>query len=77
MTAAEQHGAWINCAALASRIGMSKAWVQERVTAKAIPHHRVGRYVRFSPGDIAAIERSTAVTPVDRPRLRSSLGMSA
>lgn len=64
--------AWLNCAQLAQVLGMSKSWVQEQVTAKALPHHRVGRYVRFSPADVRAIERSTAVAPADRPRLRST-----
>lgn len=63
---------WIDCAALAALLGMSKDWVQSEVTAKRLPHHRVGRYVRFSPADVAAIDRTTAVAPADRPRLRSS-----
>lgn len=62
--------AWIDCAGMAERIGMSKDWVQTQVTANAIAHHRVGRYVRFSPADVAAFDRSTSVQPADRPRLR-------
>lgn len=56
---------WLNCEELAAVIGMSKSWVQDQVTKKAIPHHRVGRLVKFSPGDVRAIERSTAVAPLD------------
>lgn len=72
MTPPQPNEAWLNCEQVAQVIGMSKSWVQEQVTAKALPHHRLGRYVRFSPADVRAIERSTAVTPADRPRLRSS-----
>jgi excisionase family DNA binding protein len=64
---------WLDCAGLAQVLGVSKFWVQERVTAKQLPHHRIGRLVRFSPDDVRAIERSTAVAPADRPaRLRNT-----
>jgi excisionase family DNA binding protein len=56
---------------VAELLGVSKWWVQEQVTAKAIPHHRVGRLVRFSPADIRAIEQRTAVVPTVT-RLRST-----
>jgi excisionase family DNA binding protein len=63
-------GRWLKPQELADLLGMSKYWVQERVTAKALPHHRVGRCTRFCPECVERIQRSTAVVPADRPRLR-------
>ncbi len=60
---------WLDSAALAALLGLSKSWVQDEVTAKRLPHHRVGRLVRFSPADVRAIDRATAVPVADRPRL--------
>lgn len=57
--------AWIDCAGLAELLGMSRSWVEKRVAAHEIPHRRVGSRVRFSPADVRAIERSTAVAPTD------------
>lgn len=65
--------AWLTSTQVAERLGVSKWWVQEQVTANAIPHHRLGRLVRFSPADLQAIEQRTAVTPtVTRLRNRST-----
>lgn len=61
--------AWLDCAGLAKVLGVSKCWVQTQVTARTLPFHRVGRLVRFSPEDVQAIERSTAVKPADKTRL--------
>ncbi len=63
---------WLDCAALAARMGVSKSYVQQQVTARLIPHHRVGRLVRFSPADVHAIERATEVTPARPVRLSKS-----
>jgi excisionase family DNA binding protein len=60
-------GRWLKPQELADLLGMSKYWVQERVTAKALPHHRVGRNTRFCPECVTRIQRSTAVAPADRP----------
>jgi excisionase family DNA binding protein len=61
---------WLKPAQLAEKLGVSTWWVQTEVTAGRIPFHRVGRLTRFSPADVAAIERTTAVPVLDRPRLR-------
>lgn len=63
--------AWLTSEQLAEVLGVSKKWVQDRVTDKTLPHHRVGRLVRFTPDDVKAIEKATAVMPVVH-RLRSS-----
>lgn len=55
---------WMSPGELADLLGVSKWWVQTQVTAKAIPHHRVGRLTKFSPADVRAIEQRTAVPPV-------------
>lgn len=63
--------AWLTSEQLAGVLGVHLRWVQERVTARALPHHRVGRLVRFTPEDLKAIEKSMAVKPTVH-QLRSS-----
>lgn len=63
--------AWLTSEQLAAVLGVNKKWVQDRVTDKTLPHHRVGRLVRFTPDDVKAIERQMAVAPVVH-RLRST-----
>lgn len=72
MSPAADTSRWLGSQELADLLGMSKGWVQEQVTAKALPHHKVGRVTRFSPADVRAIERATAVPAADRPLLRTS-----
>lgn len=66
-------GQWLTIAQLAELLGVPKSWVRDKVTARAIPHHRPGRHVRFTPADVAAIEQMfaepaiTAPTPMFRP----------
>jgi excisionase family DNA binding protein len=55
---------WLSSEQLAEVLGVSKKWVADRVTNKTLPHHRVGRLVRFTPADVQAIDRQMAVTPV-------------
>lgn len=62
--------AWLTSEQLAQVLGVGIGWVQDRVTDRTLPHHRVGRLVRFTPADVRAIEKQTAVTPVTH-RLRS------
>jgi hypothetical protein len=43
----------IDSAEFASRLGVRKSWVDERVRARAkdkIPHYKFGKYVRFAWG---------------------------
>lgn len=66
---------------LADLLQMSPRWVRQQVAARAIPHHRRGRLVRFTPADVAAIREDMGAQPVEQPpnvvdlalrRLRSS-----
>lgn len=34
---------------------LPKSWIYERTRRKAIPFHRIGKYVRFTTEDLAAI----------------------
>lgn len=68
--AADANEAWLTSEQLAKVLGVSSKWVSDRVTNRTLPHHRVGRLVRFTPADVRAIEKQTAVTPVTH-RLRS------
>jgi excisionase family DNA binding protein len=63
--------AWLDVPGLAALLGVPESWVYERTAARSIPFHKVGRYVRFTPADVAAIEKQTAQVPADR-RLRST-----
>jgi excisionase family DNA binding protein len=44
----------LDAAAVAERLGVPKSWVLESARSGAIPHVRLGRYVRF---DLADVER--------------------
>ena len=55
--------AWLDSPQLAAVLGVNTSWVERQVSARAIPHHRVGRLVRFTPDDVRAIEKSMAVKP--------------
>jgi excisionase family DNA binding protein len=37
---------------IAGRLGVPTSWVRESVRSGAIPHVRLGRYVRFDMGDV-------------------------
>jgi excisionase family DNA binding protein len=46
----------------AARLSVAPKWLYERTRKNAIPHHRLGKYVRFSEEDLAAIVASSAIT---------------
>lgn len=48
---------WLNKKQLAEVLNVGESWVRNAVTARAIPHRRVGRHVRFAPEDVAAIKK--------------------
>jgi len=37
---------------VADFLGVPKSWVYSHVADKSLPHHKVGRYVRFNPSEI-------------------------
>jgi excisionase family DNA binding protein len=60
----------------AAVLGVPRTWVRDKVTAREIPHHRIGRHVRFFADDIKAIKKqsarpaTTTTQPVVLPRRR-------
>jgi excisionase family DNA binding protein len=44
----------------AARLGMKVSWLYERTRRKAIPHRRLGKYVRFTEEDLRAISNAAA-----------------
>jgi excisionase family DNA binding protein len=60
---ADGNEAWLSSEQLAAVLGVNTSWVERRVSSRELPHHRVGRLVRFTPDDVRAIEMSMAVKP--------------
>lgn len=44
----------------AERLGLRPSWLYERTRRKAIPHRRLGKYVRFTEQDLQAIADASA-----------------
>ena len=44
----------------AERLGLRPSWLYERTRRKAIPHRRLGKYVRFTEEDLQAISDAAA-----------------
>jgi excisionase family DNA binding protein len=61
---------WLDMDAAADHLGVSRRWLERRVAERSVPHHRLGRLVRFTPSDLADIERGAAQTPMNVTRLR-------
>lgn len=57
---------------LAAFLGVKRTWVRDKVTARAIPHRRIGRHVRFAPEDVDRIV-SDAFRPVQRAPTRDEV----
>jgi excisionase family DNA binding protein len=53
---------------LAAELGVSDEWVRQQCRDGRFPHHRVGRRIRFSDEDLAAIVADMAVPAATRPR---------
>lgn len=47
----------------AQLLGLPVTWIYERTRTSAIPHHKFGKYIRFTPSDIAAILSSFSRGP--------------
>ena len=54
----------------AAQLGMSVAWLRKQVAADLVPHTRLGRAVRFTAEQLAAILSSRAVEPPPRRHRR-------
>jgi excisionase family DNA binding protein len=44
----------------ASRLGMAPSWLYQRTRINAVPHRKMGKYVRFSESDLEAIISANA-----------------
>ncbi|HEX3827274.1 MAG TPA: helix-turn-helix domain-containing protein [Sporichthyaceae bacterium] len=45
-------------------LNVPRTWLRDKVTARAVPHTRLGRHVRFTDAHLAAIiERGEQATP--------------
>lgn len=45
----------------APKVGKSPNWLREKARAGEIPHHRMGRTIMLTPGDVAEIIKNGAV----------------
>jgi excisionase family DNA binding protein len=50
----------VDAAAIAEMLSVPKSWVLEQARNDAIPHRRLGRYVRFDPAEVRAWADSLA-----------------
>jgi excisionase family DNA binding protein len=44
----------------AQRLGVTVGWIYERTRRKAIPHRKLGKFVRFTEEDLKAISDAAA-----------------
>ena len=44
----------------AQRLGVTVGWIYERTRRKAIPHRKLGKFVRFTEEDLRAISEAAA-----------------
>ena len=44
----------------AQRLGVSVGWIYERTRRKAIPHRKLGKFVRFTEEDLRTIVEAAA-----------------
>ena len=47
----------------AAWLNVRESWLRREVTARRVPHRRMGRAVRFSVDDLHSIVATSAVTP--------------
>ena len=45
----------------AERLGVKRSWIYERTRRNAIPHRKLGKFVRFTEQDIRAIADAAAI----------------
>jgi excisionase family DNA binding protein len=44
----------------AERLGVTRSWIYERTRRKALPHRKLGKFVRFTEEDLQAIADAAA-----------------
>ena len=45
----------------AERLGVKRSWIYERTRHNAIPHRKLGKFVRFTEQDLRAIADAAAI----------------
>jgi len=45
----------------AARLGVKPSWIYERTRHNTIPHHKLGKFVRFTEQDLRAIAEAAAI----------------
>ena len=58
-------------------LGIPYTWLLAQARARAIPHHRLGHYVRFNPDDLEEWLAETRIDPGLRHGVPSSRGRVA
>lgn len=48
---------------VAAEFGVTRNWLLRQCGKRLLPHHRIGRQVKFSPDDVTAIAKATEVRP--------------
>ncbi len=48
----------------AERLGVKRSWIYERTRRKAIPHRKLGKFVRFTEQDLRAIADAAAIRAI-------------
>lgn len=52
----------------AKRLGVTTRWLEDQVQQRRVPHHRLGRQVRFTMSDITTILEESRVRPLPRAK---------
>jgi excisionase family DNA binding protein len=52
----------------ARQLNVKRSWLETAVQQRKVPHHRLGRLVRFTTGDLAEILATTGQPAVTRRR---------
>ena len=55
---------WLTLTEAAEFLGVKPRWLNDQVRARLVPHHRLGRQIRFTPSDLRLLEAQTAQTTV-------------
>jgi excisionase family DNA binding protein len=68
VSAPSVNGHLVDASAAADLLGVPRTWVLAEARANRIPHVRLGRYVRFEPGELQTWWRARRRGPVARER---------
>ena len=61
----------------ADRLKMSVRYLRRAVAERRIPFHRLGRSIRFDPGDLAAFVQANRVEPITAETVWSGIRRAA